>query len=55
MQIDFDLAADVEKTAAEPKDQRIAFAEENEMIIVANENGLRWPLIPFPEGWYASF
>jgi hypothetical protein len=55
MQIDFDLAADAAKVGAEPKDQQIDPDAENETVVAANDDGLRWPLIPFPKGWYASF
>jgi hypothetical protein len=55
MQIDFELAADTAKVDAEAKDQQTDPGAENEMVVAGNDNGLRWPLIPFPEGWYASF
>lgn len=55
MKIDFDRAADAAKPGAELEDQQADADAENEMVVAANDNGLRWPLIRFPEGWYASF
>lgn len=55
MQIDFDLAGDAAKISAELKDQQTAPEADKETLVAANDNGLRWPLILFPEGWYASF
>ena len=55
MQTDFDLSAEAAEIAAEPRDQRTDPDAENEMVVAANDNGLRWPVIPFPAGWYASF
>jgi hypothetical protein len=26
----------------------------NRPVEAANDNGLAWPLIPFPDGWHAS-
>jgi hypothetical protein len=26
----------------------------NEPPKAANDNGLEWPLVPFPDGWYAA-
>ena len=54
MQIYFEVAADVAESGAELKDQQSG-AERGDEPVVANDNGLRWPFIPFPDGWCASF
>jgi hypothetical protein len=54
MHDDFEVAADVEAISADPKDQQADAVAGNKSIVAANDNGLRWPPIPFPEGWYAS-
>ncbi|MBV9460175.1 MAG: hypothetical protein JO141_22045 [Bradyrhizobium sp.] len=55
MQIDFRATADAAMVAAELKDYQTDREVEQEPVVAVNDNGLRWPLIPFPEGWYASF
>lgn len=57
VQVDFRLATDVAATAPELKDwqpdrQR---QPDDKLKVEANDNGLQWPFIPFPEDWYASF
>ena len=54
MQNDFEVAADVEAISADPKDQQADAVPGNKPGVAANDNGLRWPLIPFPEGWHRS-
>jgi len=54
MQIDFEAAADVAEIDAELNDQRTDNETDNDPVVAANDNGLHWPLIPFPEGSYAS-
>jgi len=53
MQIRFDAVVDVTEVGVEPQNQWDAEASK-EPIVAANDNGLHWPPIPFPEGWYAS-
>jgi hypothetical protein len=55
MQIYFEVAADVAESGAELKDQQRDAERGDEPVVAANDNGLRWPFIPFPDGWYASF
>ena len=54
MRIYFEVAADVAESGAKLKDQQSG-AKRGDEPVVANDNGLRWPFIPFPDGWYASF
>jgi hypothetical protein len=54
MQIDFNAVANVAAIGVELANQRTAEAD-NEPVVAANDNALRWPLIPFPEDWYACF
>jgi len=54
MQIDLEAAADVAEIDAELNDQRTDTETDNDPVVAANDNGLHWPLIAFPEGWYAS-
>ena len=56
MQVDLDVpAADVVAIGIELSDQQADPETDNERAIAANDNGMRWPLVPFPEDWYASF
>jgi len=56
MQVDFDVpATDVAAIGIEASDQRADLETGNERAVAANDNEMRWPLVPFPEDWYASF
>jgi len=55
MKIDFELAIDLAATALELTDRQLDPQTDNELGFAANDNGVQWPLIPFPEDWYALF
>ncbi|HEY8332337.1 MAG TPA: hypothetical protein VIQ05_00970 [Tardiphaga sp.] len=53
---EFDLLLDLVRTEMEPDLQDLASLQTffAEVPLAANDNGVAWPLIPFPEGWGAS-
>lgn len=54
MQIYFDVAVYVSKIEAELKYQQTETEASEEPLVAANDDGLCWPLMLFPEDWFAS-
>jgi hypothetical protein len=53
---EFDRLLDAVRIAIEPapREDFLAYRQTlHEQPKAANDNGLAWPLVPFPEGWHA--
>jgi hypothetical protein len=54
---EYDRLLEAVQMAIEPapqKDFLAQLAADDERLEAANDNRQVWPLIPFPEGWYAA-
>lgn len=53
---EFDRLLDAVRTAIAPDPQEgfLTYSLIFDPPKPANDNGLAWPLIPFPEGWHAA-